>query len=144
MRQSFRFLGLILFVLTFGRTLLGEGNQVASHLSVRQQADSILHNLNQNLQSASTDQSRAELLVRSEKEIQNLRQKNPLQFRTDEMYLDSVSLGLKTFSGESDFSADACDKRRKFLMQKRFIAQASAQSAQSNLLEVLGHLCQSE
>lgn len=140
MQKCFRFLSLILTVLVMGQTLLGEGHQMDSHLSVRQQVDSILYNLKSNLSGVKQDGPRFELLSRAEKDIHSLRQRSPLQFRTDEQYLNAVAKGIQELSSGSDFSFDSCDKHRAYLMKKPFAKlETKASAATMEILTVVCH-----
>jgi hypothetical protein len=118
MTHGFRLLVTILVTLLVGNTLLGEGNRQGTHLSVRQKADSILHNLILNLSKAKLDDERLNLIARSNKAIQVLRDRSPMQFLNDEIYLDAVASGLKRLSSSRSFSAESCDLHRAALLGK--------------------------
>jgi hypothetical protein len=140
MSHCLRFFLTILTVLVMGRTLLGEGAKIDAHLSVRQQADSIVHNLKQNLSLTGADGERLQLLVKSKKEIQTLRHESPLQFRTDETYLNSLVSGLSVLSSKETFNSDNCDSHRAALLSK-LAAKAEIRKPASAVLDLLDQIC---
>lgn len=127
-------------VVVTGRTLLGEGARIDTHLSIRQQADSIVHNLKQNLSLTVADDERLQLLLKSKKEIQTLRHENPLQFNTDETYLNSLVMGLSEISSKESFDSKNCDSHRAALLGK-LAAKAEVRKPASVVLDLLEQIC---
>lgn len=140
MHPCLRFPFFVLLFVMLGRTLLGEGGTSQSHLSVRQQADSIVHNLKQNLSAVTLDADRLNLLVRSKKDIQDLRLHNPMQFRTDEAYLNSLESGLNVLTSKEDFKKSNCDAYRAALLGK-LSAKSESRKPASTVLDVLDKVC---
>jgi hypothetical protein len=71
-----------------------------------------------NLSKAKLDEERLNLIARSHKQIQMLRDRNPMQFLNDELYLNGVTHGLQRLSSSKSFSAETCDAHRTAILGK--------------------------
>ena len=114
MRTKLILSSLILAVSLTSQSLLGEAPAVG--LSLRQQFDSEISNLQKNLKACKKADEQWIVLKKSEAEIKELRANNPLQIDPDEIYMDLVTSSLKSIPRKGGFKKPDCDAYRTTIL----------------------------
>ncbi len=133
--------GLSVFLST--EILLGKkAESPQSKLSIRQQVDSEIHNLQRNLDASKSADEQWKVLEKTEKTIQHLRTQGPRQFEGDEIYLDTLEASLEMIPRKADFKKEKCDQyRTAALAQFDPRGEEKPSPAVAQTLAVLSALC---
>lgn len=153
MRSRALFGAVIFLVISFMvQNLQGAKGESTPGLSVRQQVDSEIFNLEKNLKAAKKRDDRWKFLEKSEATIQNLRAKNGRQFVQDEIDMDFLMNSLKEIPRRAQFKANQCSHyRAQILANYDPQGDPDAQSGDGNpsgnpavakALHILSLLCQ--
>ncbi len=98
---------LILAVSLSSQSLLGDAAE--GRLSVRQQFDSEVTNLQKNLKICRRADDYWIFLRKAESQLKDLRTSSPLQVEPDEMYMDLLISSLKAIPRKAGFKKQDCD-----------------------------------
>ena len=140
MRTKLILSSLILAVSLTSQSLLGEAPAVG--LSLRQQFDSEVSNLQKNLKDCKKADEQWIVLKKAEAEIKELRASSPLQIDPDEIYMDFVTSSLKAIPRKGGFKKQDCDAYRTTILAE-FDPSPSGRSDEpiAPTLNVLDILC---
>ena len=97
-------------ILVIGCVLVGiaSGRQLPAQISVRQQFDSEIYNLERNIQFAKSSQAKWTAIEKSERNIASLRTSNAKQFQIDEKYMDQFEVALQQIPRGENFKTENC------------------------------------
>ena len=116
MRAQFIPLLVMVSVLITAEVLLGKKNEMPTALSVRQQVDSEVFNLEKNLKAAKSSEARWKFLESSKELIKALRSKSSRQFEQDEIYMDYIYFSLRDFPSKAEFKSEKCGQYRSSII----------------------------
>ncbi len=114
MRTKLILSSLILAVSLTSQSFLGEAPAVG--LSLRQQFDSEVSNLQKNLKACKRVSEQWTVLKKAEAKIKELRAGNPLQIDPDEIYMDLVTSSLKSIPHKAGFKKQNCEAYRTTIL----------------------------
>ena len=162
-------LGIVISVLLTSQILFGQKDGVAPKLNVKQQFDSEISNLKKNLKKTSKSGQKPQsnfrtpfhretpqknlkkssksvevwkVLAKSEKDIEILRKRHPIQMDSDEIYMDLVTDSLKQIPRGHEFHRNQCDQYRTGI-RAAYDPKSEAKAAPpiEETLEILEILC---
>lgn len=135
--------GTLICTLFFSQLLFGKKESLAPKLTVRQEFESELSNVKKNLKASSALDEKLKVLSKSEREIEMLRKKNPIQLDQDEIYMDMVIVSLKQIPRGTFFKKAECkDYRSKIQSAFNPKAETSPNLPITETLTILNLLCQ--
>jgi hypothetical protein len=133
----------ILFGLFSSPTLMGQTAKATSALSVRQEVDLEILNLQKNVKAAKTLSGAFKAMEKSEARMAALRSKAPRQSEPDEIYMDYLREALKEIPRGKAFKKSDCDDDRSQIIVK-YDPQGSetpTNPAITKTLNILKSLC---
>lgn len=109
-------LSFVAFTLLFSLTLQGQKQPVSGGLNVRQKFESEISNLKKNLNTQKKTDEKLKALQKSEKDLEILRKKNPIQVDPDELYMDHVTSSLSLIPRGAQFKKEKCEDYRTSIL----------------------------
>ena len=119
MRSRILFATLIPFSLTVTPSMLfGQKKNLSNHVSLKQQVDQELHNLQKNVKKAASLNDKLKFIDLAESKIRDLRSVSPRQRDRDELYFDIVLASLEEIPRQEYFKKDRCDIYKQSILNK--------------------------
>lgn len=142
MRTKFIFVAVILSAFFLSPALMGQ-NQAAMGMSVRQEVDVEILNLQKNIKASKSRAKAFKALEKSEGQIAALRAKAPRQTEPDEVYLEYLKDSLKEIPRGKAFKAADCASYRSGIIVHfdPHGEEAPTSPAVGKTLDILKSLC---
>jgi phosphoenolpyruvate carboxylase len=132
-----------LFLVGMPAALLGQKENPGPELTLRQQVNTELLNLQRNIQLAAELPEKLTTLEKTLHVMKEMRKQNPVQLADDEIYLQKITADLEQIPKISEFEMDDCNTYRKQLSRRshqKAIRKTEA-LALNQTLPVLDALC---